>query len=285
MRSIRVRGGLGGRGGFAGRGGRGGMFVNREGARVSAEDAAAGEGRFIKIENGRIWGPGRGAALAAGMGRGLRGRGRGGERKQDGDGKRRRRRGNEHEAKKEKMVLTPEEQKVMNDVEQGVVTDYAPKLTAKEILGYGPAVASDTAMAKIESAMEAMRMLGGARAFNSDAGVTGDTRETVKRYFHEKKPVFFNTPEEKAWMESSRPGWKIHGPQDATKKAILDSVVLGKYEKPGFAEARDTIPMIVNYHSSSTSYKTSDSAKFIKKLQELLPVDTTATAAPKEKTV
>ncbi|KAK0631919.1 hypothetical protein B0T14DRAFT_502736 [Immersiella caudata] len=182
------------------------------------------------------------------------------------------------------MVLSAEEQEVINRMEQGVVTDYAPKLTKKELLGYGPAVASDFPGGKIESAMEAMRMLGGARAFNSDAGVTGDTREVVKRYHHEKKPVFFNTPEEKAWMESSKPGWKIHGPQDATKQAIVDSVVSGKYEKLGFVDATDTIPMIVNYHNQSTSYKTSDSAKFIKKLQELLPVDTTATTVPKQKT-
>ncbi|KAK0657411.1 hypothetical protein B0T16DRAFT_401651 [Cercophora newfieldiana] len=259
MRSI--RGGALRGDSFSGRGG--GAFVRRDGAAGAPATGA------------RQWGPGARRG-------GLRTRGRGG-RKGGRDDKKKKKK-EQFEDEQGKMVLTPEEQALMNQIEQGVVEDYVPKLTAKEILGYGPAVASDTRTAKVETVMHAMRMLGGARTFNSDAGVTGDTREVVTRLYHEKKPVFFNSAEEKAWMESSQKGMKIKGPKYDTKKAIIDLTVLGKYEKPGFVDAKDTIAMVTKYHGQSTSYKTSDSAKFIGKIKELLPVDTTAKAVPKQKT-
>jgi len=262
---------------------RGGPLRGRSGRvygpRTPGADGKITLGPFAGREGGFSGGSG---GMARGRGSGMSARGRGGRGGRDGQRKKKKQ---EYDQDSGKMVLTAEEQELVDKMDQGVLVDYAPKLTKRELLGYGPAVASDAVRAKVESTMEAMRMLGGAKAFNSDAGVTGDTRETVRRYYHEKKPVFFNTPEEKTWMESSKQGFKIRAPEDSTKQAIIDMAVRGKYEKPSFVDATDSFALIARYHGQTTSYKASDSMKFINKVRELMPVETTARpAAPAAKT-
>lgn len=173
---------------------------------------------------------------------------------------------------------------MINRMEQGVVTEYTPQLTAEELSGYGPAVATHNTLGKIETALESMRILGGATAFNRDAGVTADTREMVTRYYHEKKPVFFNSAEEKAWLQgSTKKGIVFRAPQQSTKQAIIDTAILGKYDTPDFADVKDTMATMSNYHARTTSYKPSDAEKFMNKVRELLPTDTTAKAVSPQK--
>lgn len=160
---------------------------------------------------------------------------------------------------------------MINRMEQGVVTAYVPTVTAESLAGYGPALASDAAVAKMESAMRAMRILGGGRPFDPVTTVTGDIREAVKRYSHEKKPLFFSSKEEKEWLESCRPGFRFKPAEDATKQAVLDAAVLGKYEKPQFVDVSNVMGTLANYHSREPTYLPSESQAFIAKVRELLP--------------
>ena len=169
-----------------------------------------------------------------------------------------------------------EELTVLNRLDQGEVTEYKPSVTLADLTGHGAPVATDTPLGKVETALRAMRTLGGGRAFNSDLGVTGDTKEVTRRYVHDKKPVFFNSAEEKAWIESSSRRLKILGPEELTKKTILETTIMGKHAPPSYADASDTLATMTNYHARTFSYKTSDSKAFIAKVASLLPAQPAA---------
>jgi hypothetical protein len=149
----------------------------------------------------------------------------------------------------------------------------------KDLSGYGAPVATDTALGQVETALRTMRIMGGGVAFNSDAGVTVDARAVRRRYLKERKPVFFNSLEEKDWAESASRGLKVTMPRKATRKAIIDLTVRGQYEDTGFADVTDTMGTIANYHNSTFSYTGAHARAFVEKVQSLLPVDTTARRA------
>ncbi|KAK3341082.1 hypothetical protein B0T25DRAFT_329789 [Lasiosphaeria hispida] len=263
MRSL--RGSLGGRGGRGGRGAggdRGGRLAPR----------VPGTGVPYRAEGTR---GGRGRGAARGRGRGGRG-GRGGA-----DGKKRaaKKKGPDSDsvANQPKLVWNPEEQALVNRIEQGVVTDYTPAVTLKTLSGYGPAVATDASLGKVELALRSMRIMGGGQAFNSDAGVTVDYKAMFHRYRHERKPVFFNSAEEKAWLESSKEDFKVARPAKDIKTMIIETAILGKYDPPSFVDMKDTVGTLENYHGRTFSYTASNSEAFIEKVQSLLP----AQSAPK----
>ncbi|KAK0731140.1 hypothetical protein B0H67DRAFT_563885 [Lasiosphaeris hirsuta] len=252
MRSL--RGTLGGRAGRGGRGGsdRGGRLVPR----------ALGPGAQRRSDGAR-GGRGRGAA---------RGRGARGGRGSGDDKKRAKKKGPDSDsvANQPKLVWNPEEQALVNRIEQGVVTDYTPVVTLKTLSGYGPAVATDASLGKVELAMRSMRIMGGGQAFNSDAGVTVDHKAMFHRYRHERKPVFFNSAEEKAWLESSKEDFKVGKPAKDIKTMIVETAILGKYDPPSFVDMKDTVATLENYHGRTFSYTAANSQAFIEKVQSLL---------------
>ncbi|KAK3949540.1 hypothetical protein QBC32DRAFT_326898 [Pseudoneurospora amorphoporcata] len=167
---------------------------------------------------------------------------------------------------------TEEEQAFLRGLEQGKVTEYVPKLTPDTLVGYGPPVATDVALGKVESALRTMRILGGGLPFNTESGVTSDPTAVKHRYLHEKKPVFFSSVEEKKWLEESLDKFALsQGPKSKTKRDILETSVLGKYEAPRFVESiTDTVAMVDKYQGATFSYKPSDADKFKAKLNQLL---------------
>lgn len=171
----------------------------------------------------------------------------------------------------------------MDRSEQGIVRDYVPTVQMKDLSGYGAPVATDTTLGQVETALRTMRIMGGGVAFNSDAGVTVDARAVRRRYLKEKKPVFFNTLEEKDWAERASPGLKVTMPEVATRKAIVDLTIRGQYEDPGYADVTDTMGTIANYHNSTFSYTGAHSRAFVEKVQSMLPVDTTARPVDEKK--
>ncbi|KAK1783675.1 hypothetical protein QBC45DRAFT_959 [Copromyces sp. CBS 386.78] len=178
---------------------------------------------------------------------------------------------------------TEEELAFLRGLEQGKVTEYVPKLTPDTLLGYGPPVATDVALGKVESALRTMRVLGGGLPFNNQSGVTGDPTAVKHRYLHEKKPVFFSSVEEKKWLEESLDKFAMsQGPKSKTKRAILETSVLGKYEAPRFVESiTDTVAVVEKYQGATFSYKPSDADKFKAKLNQLLAAgQPRAAAAP-----
>ncbi|KAK0746208.1 hypothetical protein B0T18DRAFT_446779 [Schizothecium vesticola] len=181
------------------------------------------------------------------------------------------------------VVYSEAEKAVMDRSEQGIVRDYVPTVQMKDLSGYGAPVATDTTLGQVETALRTMRIMGGGNAFNSDAGVTVDARAVRRRYLKEKKPVFFNTLEEKDWAERASPGLKVTMPEVATRKAIVDLTIRGQYEAPAYVEVTDAMGTITNYHNSTFSYTGAHSRAFIEKVQSLLPVDTTARPADEQK--
>jgi hypothetical protein len=169
-----------------------------------------------------------------------------------------------------------EEQEWVNHVEQGVVTPYNPSLTLESLVGYGPAIATDSNLGKVESAMRSMRILGGAMAFNSD-GLRLEPTEYVKRYYQEK-PVFFHSKQEKDWVEAAKPGVKFSPLSEATKTAIIDAAILGKYEAPQSIPVGNTLEAIKSYQIRNATVTAEDGDKFNQKMQSLLP----ASMLPKE---
>ncbi|KAL1862793.1 hypothetical protein VTK73DRAFT_6610 [Phialemonium thermophilum] len=204
--------------------------------------------------------------LVRGRGGDVRGRGgaRGGRR-----GGRRQRKSREHEDTRDEDGWTEEQKSYFDRVEQGVVTPYAPALESESLLGHGPALATDGSMAQVESAMRAMRILAGGRPFNLDSYYS-DPKDNVRRYLHEKMPVFFDNVHEKTWLEEST-NVRIRGPREETKAAIVRTTVLGRYEGPKFAPLGDTLGILANFHIREPTYTVAAAEKFAAKVLSLLP--------------
>ena len=272
IRSIRGRGGLG-RGGTArgpmGRGGMGRGPVGRGGVDngFSRSPPDAGPGGFQRTGSFTS----RGGSGGRG---GMRGRGRGGRDARGGRGP---------PNKPQKLKYSQEEQAIFDRNEQGIVREYVPTVQMKDLSGYGAPVATDATLGQVETALRTMRIMGGGNAFNSDAGVTVDARSVRRRYLKERKPVFFNSLEEKDWAERASRQLKVTMPEDATKKGIIDLTIRGVYEAPGYADLSDAIGTVANYHNSTFSYTQAHSQAFVEKIRSLLPVDTTARPAGEQK--
>ncbi|KAK1755045.1 hypothetical protein QBC47DRAFT_382593 [Echria macrotheca] len=183
------------------------------------------------------------------------------------------------EGRGSKMQWSAEEKSILDRLDQGEVVEYRPRVTLKDLSGYGAAAATDAPLGKVESVIRAMRILGGGAAFNSDLSPTADYHGLHTRYVHEKKPIFFNSAEEKGWV---RWAWKTGRRYDHTMKyaraglrnAIVDAVVKGKYEMTtSFVDTRDAMGAITSYQSQTFSYKPSDSKAFLKKVEALLPAN------------
>ncbi|KAK1832829.1 hypothetical protein QBC39DRAFT_347577, partial [Podospora conica] len=179
----------------------------------------------------------------------------------------------------EATVWSDAEKAVMDRADQGIVREYVPTVQMRDLSGYGAAVATDTTLGQVETALRTMRIMGGGNAFNSDAGVTVDGDAVRHRYLHEKKPVFFNTMEERDWAKRAAGGRGFSAPDASTKKAIIDLTIRGQYEAPGYADVTDTMGTIANYHNSTFSYTGAHSEAFVQKMKSLLPIDTTARPA------
>ncbi|KAK3334979.1 hypothetical protein B0H65DRAFT_503402 [Neurospora tetraspora] len=177
---------------------------------------------------------------------------------------------------------TEEEKEFIRGLEQGKVTEYVPKLTPDTLLGYGPPMATDVNLGKVESALRTMRILGGGLPFNDQSGVTSDPTAVKHRYVHEKKPVFFSSVEEKEWLSESLDKFAVsQGPEKKTKMQILETSVLGKYESPKYVESlTDTVAMVEKYQGGTFSYAPSDAVKFKARLNALLAAGQPRAAPP-----
>jgi len=160
---------------------------------------------------------------------------------------------------------------VLDRLDQGELTPYTPQATLEGLLGFGPAIATDNTLGKMESALRSMRMMGGGQAFDNDPAGTVDTKAIAKRYLHDKKPIFFNTKQEKEWLELSMKGMKIAGVVDPIKQAVLETTVMGKYRATEFKEIKDVAGTMANYHSRDASYRASHSLEFTEKVLSILP--------------
>ncbi|KAL2270201.1 hypothetical protein VTJ83DRAFT_2385 [Remersonia thermophila] len=304
LRSLRGRGGGAGGGGSTGLrrrapfGADGGPLLGRTPERFGARPGPRAGGRpgtgagAARGRGGSRLGA-RGALAAAG-GRGGARRARGGTRRAGGA---RRGRGDKDEGSKagqqgSKLTWTPEEQAVIDRLEKGEVVRFDPALpTADKLAGYGSPLATDAPQGRVETVMRAMRVMTGGMAFNPESGVTADVREVVKRY-REKKPVFVHSQAEKEWIEWAKPKYRLVGPSEDVKKAILNTVVSGKYQPTsGFADLSDAkaapaaklTPAVKNIMAAQLSrtgtYTANDSKRFIDKVLSLLPAQAAGEAA------
>lgn len=79
--------------------------------------------------------------------------------------------------------------------EGGVVHQYKPSTTLESLIGWGPAVATNTALGQAETAMRSMRILGGGRAHSELEQSFGIT--DVRRWMSAGKPINYSRLEQK----------------------------------------------------------------------------------------
>lgn len=174
-------------------------FAGRSGA-----DNFGGRGGFPR------GGSGRGGAMRGrggrgrGRGRGRRGGARGGrESKEDGGGER-------HELDSDDLIGMPVGETIeqhVKEVEQaGPARAYKPSTSLESLVGWGPAVATNTAMGQAETALRAMRIMGGGRAH---AELEQSFRLTdLMRWDSASKPIMYSRIEQKEASEKmQRPDW------------------------------------------------------------------------------
>lgn len=216
---------------------------------------------------------------------GGRGGGRGGKGMGKKDDKKKSRKKDFDEDKYYKLTWSKDEQAYIDANEQGVVTNYTPSATLADYSGYGPALATDSPLGKVESAMRSMRILAGGKPFCADGYYTDD-KAMLKRYREEKKPVFFDDVKEKEWLVKMT-GFNlekegIQGPDEKTKAAIIQSAIQGKYTAPKFAGLKNTMEVLAQYHAKQDTWMPTDGKTFDDKVRSLLPTNRKA-AAPRPK--
>ncbi|KAL1839520.1 hypothetical protein VTJ49DRAFT_1422 [Mycothermus thermophilus] len=296
LRSLRGRGGSIGARRRAPFPADGGQIISRAPERFGARAGARTGGRLgAAASKGRGGGRlGARGVLAAAGGGGRRARG--GARRSGGirRGKSDKDDGNKAQQQGSKLTWTPEEQAVIDRIEKGEVVRFDPKLpTADKLAGYGSPLATDAPQGRVETVLRAMRVMTGGMAFNPESGVTADVREVIKRY-RAKKPVFVHSQAEKEWIEWAKPKYRLVGPNEAVKKAILNTVISGKYEEsPDFADLSDakgmtaaelspTVKRIMAAQLSRTgTYTSNESKRLMDKVLSLLPQQAEGTAAPR----
>lgn len=225
------RGGQGGEGGRGGRpaqrGGSGqGRFVNRTtgpGFTRATESYSGSGGRFPARAGGA-------SASARGGGGGGRGRGRGGRGSTRGGGGARKPRSDNDKKKDEDernnggMEAMDQEVKAFVQEQEvgGKATAYTPSTTLESLVGWGPAVATNTALGQADIAMRNVRIMGGGRPLAE--GEQSFKINEVKSWLARNKPIFFSSlDQKKAVMETlshERKERIIQANMDATVKEI-----------------------------------------------------------------
>ncbi|KAI0882167.1 uncharacterized protein GGS22DRAFT_48600 [Annulohypoxylon maeteangense] len=234
-----IRGGF--RAGFQGRGGRGagmrgggiGMRGGRGGMRGGRGDDRPRRGR------------GRGRRRAEGGGAGGEGRGR------------RPKRGGDREDDFPMIAQDPRVKDYLESRETGYTTPFNPSISLESLAGWGPGLAtSATPFAQSEAVIRQARVLGGGNAFHPTQLV--DRNVLRERFF--KGGGIFIPPSEYArtWVKSIlRDKEVVDGEtvykekkfeaHDEVKTAVLEDVLLGKYDGPTYTEPSDVHGVLASY--------------------------------------
>jgi hypothetical protein len=168
-----------------------------------------------------------------------------------------------------KLTWTPEQKEFIQREEQGVTMAYTPKIDLDNLVGYMPAIATDSSLTRVGSAMRSMRILGGGRPYYPE-GSYNELEGIRTRFKGEKKPVFHSDWREWFWAAKAG-GFGMKPADPKTKQAIMQSAIQGKYTAPQFTAVKDTMATLTRYHLKDYSYKPSDGEKFNEKVLSLLP--------------
>ncbi|KUI61492.1 hypothetical protein VP1G_08669 [Cytospora mali] len=232
-------------------GGASGSFVRRvvfddnRGGRPPPQGNAAPTGRFV----GRSAGPGgsrpsqpyngsrgrfqarpggggaaRGGFGGARGGGGMRGRPKGAKKaRSDSDKKK-----DEDERNNGGMSAMSEDVKAyVREQEVGELRAYTPSTTLESLVGWGPAVATATALGQADITMRNVRIMGGGRA-NVEGEQSFKINE-VKHWLARNKPIFFSSIEQKkAVMETLS-----HEKKEKVIQANMDATVMEIQKKAG----------------------------------------------------
>lgn len=77
----------------------------------------------------------------------------------------------------------------------GVERPYKPSVTLESLVGWGPALATNTALGQADMAFRSVKTLGGGRG--ADEEEQSFKIDEVKRWFVENKPIYFSSVEQK----------------------------------------------------------------------------------------
>lgn len=95
----------------------------------------------------------------------------------------------------QKQALAQVSKRMNRDESLGVKVAYEPSTTLESLLGWGPAVATNTAYGQAEVAVQGMRVVGGGRAFHEND--QSFLKQDINKWRSAGKPIFFSNPEQK----------------------------------------------------------------------------------------
>jgi hypothetical protein len=165
-------------------------------------------------------------------------------------------------------------------VAEGLPTPYRPSLTLDDLVGFGPPIATDHAMGRVELAMRSMRVLGGGMPFSGDTGYYNMLHDT-RQQLSSKGAVFFSDLSERDWLVKHGEKYLAddYVPRDKTKlaaaartrQAIIETAVRGLYEAPKYAERTDILGSVASFQTRNGTYKVGNKRQFEEKALSLLP--------------
>ncbi|KAI1827802.1 hypothetical protein F4861DRAFT_290112 [Xylaria intraflava] len=164
----------------------------------------------------------------------------------------------------------PEEVKAMRDaLETGEMADYIPSLSLNDLVGFGPAVATDgSSFAKNSTVVRQARILGGAETYHPQHTLL--SRDMWKRYTL-STGLFFPTEEAKKWAAEVM-GVKAFAPvPKETKDAILQDTLLGIYHGADPNDSGTTLGVVRNYVAQNNSWNADACRRVEEKIKSLLP--------------
>lgn len=128
------------------------------------------------------------------------------------------------------MTLSDAAKQYIRDTEMGVELTYNPSVTPSSLIGWGPAVATNTATGLHEIALRNIRVLAGGRP-HSDGEQTFEGID-MKRWLAGGKPIYFSSFEQKEGMVKTLEGSK-KGPTPLSETKIFKKIIAGLQKKHG----------------------------------------------------
>ncbi|KAI1431780.1 hypothetical protein GGR50DRAFT_677808 [Xylaria sp. CBS 124048] len=148
---------------------------------------------------------------------------------------------------------------------------FDPTITKKDLVGYGPAVAtSESTFAKESTVVRQARILGGAEPYHP---TNVPWMKDMKQQYNHGNGVFFPTEEMKKWS-AERLGLEAFPPApQETKDAILQDTLLGMYNGPIFSDYGTPLGSVRNYVAKNSSWNADAARRIENKVKSLLPRD------------
>jgi hypothetical protein len=158
----------------------------------------------------------------------------------------------------------------LEEFKRGNPSTYEPTTTLQALMGYMPALATDSSpLGAAGTAMANLRSLSWGEPFEPQASrlAPRDNRNRMER----DGALLFSLLEDKAEVAKLR-GRDVEGPDETVRTTIVEKALLGRYDGPQFLEdvKRDPVALARNLHRLEGSYTPLKTKEFEEKLASLV---------------